>query len=177
MPEWLRDVPGMLKGLGDQIPIVVALWATIIILLFIPTLHPSVDSLVSQYQGYLIVLLIFLSVFIVIVVLKKVWQAIQNRLNERHDVQSKYQRLHRLTPNEQRALRNYFRGNTRIQSFVEWDDGIPSLVRDGILRLAPDYSTRNRMGHMVGEPKLAGYLIEEWAWVYLQGHRELLGND
>ncbi len=92
-------------------------------------------------------------------------QWIKKRITWRKNLKKRQQRLHSLTPEEKKILRDYIYGNTRTQTL---------LIQDGVAQGLASETIIYRIASVGDMLDGFAFNIQPWAWEYLNKNKELL---
>ena len=152
-------------------PFPLAAWLAASGLLFAPQSFLAtlgLDSLVTQYRGYLGAAWLFFAALLIVAAVRAVAQPAKKKVKELLWVAGRQKRLHRLTPQERQLLQRYIGGNTRTQNLNMEDGVVGGLEAEKMIYRASNISHAYTT---------FAYNIQPWAWDYLHKHPELLKGD
>lgn len=124
----------------------------------------GLKEFVQEYRAYLGVGFLLTLALTVVNSLAAVWTFIYPRIAEAFWIRLHRKRLHRLNPTEKKILRYYIDNQTRSQSLRVQDGTVNALQRETIII----------RGSNIGTASGFDFIIQPWAWEYLNERPELL---
>ena len=124
----------------------------------------GLKAFVEEYRAYLGVGFLVTLTLIVVNSLAAVWKFIYPWIAQAYWVRLGRKRLQCLNPTEKDILRYYIQNQTRSQSLQIQDGTVNALQRDKIIIRG------SSLGSLYG----FDFIIQPWAWEYLNEHPELL---
>jgi len=124
----------------------------------------GLEKLVQEYRAYFGVGFLLTLALTVVNSLAAVWKFIYPWIAEAHWIRHGRKRLQSLNPTEKQILRYYIQNQTRSQSLPFQDGTVNSLQREKIII----------RGSSLGSIRGFDYIIQPWAWEYLNKCPELL---
>ena len=124
----------------------------------------GLKAFVEEYRAYLGMGFLATLALTAVNSLAAVWQFIYPWIAEAHWIRLGRKRLQSLNPTETAILRYYIENQTRSQSLPIHDGTVNALQREKIII----------RGSSLGSLHGFDFIIQPWAWEYLNGHPELL---
>lgn len=124
----------------------------------------GLKAFVEDYRAYLGVGFLATLALTVVNSLAAVWQFIYPWIAEAYWIRIGRKRLQSLNPTEKEILRYYIQNQTRSQSLPIQDGTVNALQREKIII----------RGSSLGSLYSFDFIIQPWAWEYLNEHPELL---
>lgn len=125
----------------------------------------GLKAFVEEYRAYLGVGFLVTLALSVVNSLAAIWKFIYPWIAEAYWIRLGRKRLQSLNPTEKNILRYYIQNQTRSQQLRIQDGTINALQREMIIIL----------GSSLGSPLYGfDFIIQPWAWEYLNKHPELL---
>lgn len=127
----------------------------------------GLKSLVSDYRAYFGVGFLVTLVLTLVNSLAAIWKFIYPWIAEAYWINAGKKRLQNLTPKEKHILGYYIHNQTRSQTQPIQNGTINALQKEKIII----------RGSSLGSLHGFDYIIQPWAWEYLNKHPELLINN
>ena len=130
-----------------------------------PTLDQfGLKGLVSEYRAYLGVAFLLTLVLTIVNSLAALWRFIFPLIAEANWIRASRKRLQNLNPTEKQILSYFILNQTRSQNLSIQDGTVNALQKEKIII----------RGSSLGSMHGFDYIIQPWAWEYLNKHPELL---
>lgn len=124
----------------------------------------GLKTFVEEYRSYLAVGFLVTFALTVVNSLAATWKFIYPWIAEAYWIRIGRKRLLSLNPTEKKILRYYIQNQTRSQTLPIQDGAVNALQREKIIM----------RGNSLGSLRGFDFIIQPWAWEYLNEHPELL---
>ena len=124
----------------------------------------GLKSLVTEYRAYLGVGFLVTLALTLVNSISAIWKFIYPWITEAYLISIGKKRLQSLTPTEKQILRYYIQNQNRSQNLPIQDGTVNALQKEKIII----------RGSSLGSLHGFDYIIQPWAWEFLNKHPELL---
>lgn len=124
----------------------------------------GLKTLVSEYRAYLGVVFLLTLALTIVNSLSATWKFIYPWVAEAYWIRAGRKRLQNLNPTEKQILGYYIQNQTRSQNLPIQDGTVNALQKEKIII----------RGSSLGSIYGFDYIMQPWAWEYLNKHPELL---
>lgn len=124
----------------------------------------GLNTLIQEYRPYLGLGFLITFALLLVDILSHIWKPIGSRITDWNFIRQGKRRLHRLNPTEKHILQYYIQHQTRSQSLPLQNGAVNALQQESIIY----------RGSSIGTLSGFDFIIQPWAWEYLNKHPELL---
>jgi len=124
----------------------------------------GLKALVSEYRAYFGVAFLLTLALTVVNILSATWKFIYPWVAEAYWIRAGRKRLQNLNPTEKQILGYYIKNQTRSQNLPIQDGTVNALQKEKMII----------RGSSLGSMHGFDYIMQPWAWEYLNEHPELL---